>query len=241
MTIEPIAYFQSPFPTKFGIPRQSGLVDSLTGRVVFTPPYRQAEAVRGLEGFDYVWLIWGFTNSRHPSPTTAVTATDDTAAATARLTVRPPRLGGNERVGVFASRSPFRPNGLGLSAVRLLSIAADGSLFVGGADLMDGTPVYDVKPYVPYADAHPNARGGFTDQRQWQPLTVDFSHCTTDATPQWLDTLRDVLSQDPRPHYHDEPQRIYGMVFDNCDVRFQVADHVLTVLSIIKILGKNRK
>ncbi|MBR0050275.1 MAG: tRNA (N6-threonylcarbamoyladenosine(37)-N6)-methyltransferase TrmO [Prevotella sp.] len=235
MTIEPVAFFRSPFTTKFGIPRQSGLVSSLTGRIEFTDRYRHAEAVRGLEGFDYVWLIWGFCAAKRNDDSGSEAAPD-----TQRLTVRPPRLGGNERVGVFASRSPFRPNGLGLSSVRIVSIGADGNITVSGADLMDGTPIYDVKPYVPYADAHPEAAGGFTDTREWKPLEVTFSsEAAAVLTTDERQTLADVLALDPRPHYHDSPDRIYGMPFAGSDVRFKVSDGKVTVLSIIKFLHNN--
>lgn len=162
--IKPIAFFHSPFTSKFGIPRQSGLVDGLRGRIVFEPEYNNVEALRGLEDFDYVWLIWGFSANEGKKVSS---------------TVRPPRLGGNERVGVFASRSPFRPNGLGLSSVKIAAVG-NGWVDVMGADLMDGTPIYDVKPYVVYADSHPDARSGFTDNRAWQRLEVsvpaEFEH-----------------------------------------------------------------
>ena len=161
MEVSPIAHFESPLKSKFGIPRQSGLVSSLMGRIVFEPPFRKAEAVRGLDDFDYLWLIWEFSEN---------------SGAEKSLTVRPPRLGGNRRLGVFATRSPFRPNNLGLSCVRLARVEIDSLLgpviWVEGADLMDGTPIYDVKPYVAYADAHPEARSGFVDQVGWEPLKV---------------------------------------------------------------------
>ena len=155
--IKPIAYFRSPLTSKFGIPRQSGLADNLVGKIVFEPQYQREEALRGLEEFDYLWLIWGFSANK---------STDD-----GKLTVRPPRLGGNERLGVFATRSPFRPNGLGLSSVRIKRIT-DGAIEVSGADLMDGTPIYDVKPYISYVDSHPQARGGFTDKKAWKKLSI---------------------------------------------------------------------
>ena len=158
MEIQPIAHFESPFTTKFGIPRQSGLVPDLTGRIVFAPEYRQMDAVRGIDGFDYLWLVWEFSANRD---------------AEKSLTVRPPRLGGNQRMGVFATRSPFRPNNLGLSCVKFDRVENDPKLgpviYVRGADLMDGTPIYDIKPYVAYADAHPEARSGFVDNTEWQP------------------------------------------------------------------------
>lgn len=215
--IKPIAHFCSPLTSKFGIPRQSGLVEELRGTVVFEPEFCDPDALRGLEDFDYVWLIWGFS------------ANDD---AELHLTVRPPRLGGNRRMGVFASRSPFRPNGLGLSCVRIEGVE-QGKIHVRGADLMDGTPIYDVKPYVPYADAHPNARGGFTDATGWKELEVVFPEtllCLFSADEQV--SLRRLLALDPRPHYHHDPQRIYGFPFGGRDVRFRVADGVLTVVEV---------
>lgn len=221
MTIEPIAYFHSPLTSKFGIPRQSGLAATLPGRIVFTPDYRREEAVRGLEGFDYLWLIWGFSLSPEPSA----------------LTVRPPRLGGNERVGVFASRSPFRPNRLGLSCVRLERVELTNEygpvVHVLGADLMDGTPIYDVKPYVAYADAHPEARSGFVDRHDWQPLRVEMPRDVEAQLGADLSAaLREVLAQDPRPRYHDDPRRVYGMPFAGRDVKFRVADATVYVVGI---------
>lgn len=221
MNIEPVAYFHSPFTSKFGIPRQSGLVSALPGYIRFTPPYCHAEAVRGLEEFDFLWLIWEFSGNH--------------SSAGSALTVRPPRLGGNERVGVFASRSPYRPNGLGLSCVRIerVELTANGGpvIHVLGADLMDGTPIYDVKPYVAYADAHPDARSGFVDKTAWQRLEVvipDSLSCKFSAIE--LQTLREALSLDPRPHYHDDPSRVYGMPFAGHDIHFQVSSGCLTVL-----------
>lgn len=221
MTIEPIAYFHSPLTSKFGIPRQSGLAATLPGRIVFTPDYRREEAVRGLEGFDYLWLIWEFSSS----------------GAVGALTVRPPRLGGNERVGVFASRSPFRPNRLGLSCVRLERVELTNEygpvVHVLGADLMDGTPIYDVKPYVAYADAHPGARSGFVDRHDWQPLRVEMPRDVEAQLGADLSAaLREVLAQDPRPRYHDDPRRVYGMPFAGRDVKFRVADATVYVVGI---------
>lgn len=223
MNIEPIAYFRSPMTSKFGIPRQSGVVSELPGRIVFEPAYRREEAVRGLEAFDYVWLIWEFSANRHEQQ---------------GLTVRPPRLGGNERVGVFASRSPFRPNRLGLSCVRIdrVEMTAEWGpvVHVKGADLMDGTPIYDLKPYVVYADCHPEARSGFVDQREWKPLQVVMSdeHARL-FLPEELEGLRQVLAQDPRPRFHDDAGRVYGMPYAGRDVRFRVdADGVLTVVEV---------
>ena len=221
MEIHPIAYFESPLKSKFGIPRQSGLVSGLTGRIVFEPAYRKMEAVRGLEDFDYLWLIWEFTKAKGGS-----------------LTVRPPRLGGNVRMGVFATRSPFRPNSLGLSCVRIDRIEQHPTLgpviHVLGADLMDGTPIYDVKPYVAYADAHPDARSGFVDQVGWEPLEVVFpNHLAARVPAGQLDALMATLAQDPRPRYHDDPERVYGMPFLHFDVRFKVSGKTLTVVEIV--------
>ena len=224
--IEPIAYFRSPFTTKFGIPRQSGLVSELRGRIVFEPKFSSEDALRGLEGFDYIWLIWGLS-ANEPVGGKKWNKNDN-------LMVRPPRLGGNERVGVFASRSPYRPNGLGLSSVRIVNIGKNGVIEVSGADLMDGTPIYDVKPYLPYADAHVEARGGYTDSSIWQSLDVElpddignfFNHDEIKA-------LSEVLAQDPRPHYQHNSNRVYGMAFRNKDVRFRVENGRCIVLDII--------
>lgn len=215
--IQPVAVFRSPLTSKFGIPRQSGVASGLRGQIVMQPPYNHPDALRGLEGFDYLWLIWEFS------------ANDSRSAS---LTVRQPRLGGNKRMGVFATRSPFRPNGLGLSCVRIERVE-QGVIHVLGADLMDGTPIYDIKPYIPYADAHPEARGGFTDPAEWQLLQVDFPDALRDLfAPDEQQTLVELLSQDPRPRYHDDPQRIYGMPFAGRDVRFRVADGILTVVQV---------
>ncbi len=234
MTIEPIAFFHSPLTSKFGIPRQSGLAATLPGHIVLAPPYRHEEALRGLDGFDYLWLIWEFSantpSTRHPSPLTT-----HLSPLISHLTVRPPRLGGNERVGVFASRSPFRPNSLGLSCVRFdrieMSPHEGPVIHVLGADLMDGTPIFDIKPYVAYADAHADARSGFVDTRQWQPLQVVIDAAVEASfTPAESEALRAVLAQDPRPRYHDDPERVYGMPFAGHDVKFRVADGIVTVL-----------
>ena len=221
MEIHPIAYFESPLKSKFGIPRQSGLVSGLTGRIVFEPAYRKMEAVRGLEDFDYLWLIWEFTKAKGGS-----------------LTVRPPRLGGNVRMGVFATRSPFRPNSLGLSCVRIDRIEQHPTwgpvIHVLGADLMDGTPIYDVKPYVAYADAHPEARSGFVDQTTWESLQVVIPEALAAMIPtDYLGALKATLEQDPRPQYHDDPERVYGMPFLEFDIRFKVSGGVLTVVDCV--------
>ncbi len=220
MNIHPIAYFHSPFSSKFGIPKQSGLVEELEGRIVFAPEYRNADYIRGLQGFDYIWLIWEFSDNRHPSKSPVV---------------RPPVLGGNERVGVFATRSPFRPNALGLSSVRIQRIEQDSTsgpvIHVLGADLMDGTPIYDIKPYIVYADCHPDARSGFVDSRSWPKLEVVIpEEIAKNYQPERLSVLRKILELDPRPHYQNDPQRIYGMPFDGTDVRFFVENGVLTVI-----------
>ena len=229
MEIQPIGFFHSPLTSKFGIPRQSGLAESLAGSVVFEPDYRREEAVRGLEGFDYIWLIWQFSaNASHPSPLTSHLS---------NLTVRPPRLGGNRRVGVFASRSPFRPNSLGLSCVRLDRVELHPQLgpvlHVLGADLMDGTPIFDVKPYVTYADSRPDARSGFVDEEQWEPLQVEMpADVIAVFSAEEQEALRSILVQDPRPRYHDDDTRIYGMPFAGRDVRFRVSGGVLTVVGV---------
>ena len=226
MEIRPVAIFKSPFREKFGIPRQSGLAGEVRGRIVFTPEYRDPSALRGLEEFDYIWLIWEFSANRHPG------GREGRQASAFRPTVRPPRLGGNERIGVFASRSPFRPNPLGLSCVRLDRIEWDTPegpvIHVLGADLMDGTPVYDIKPYVRYADSRPDARSGFVDGTGWQTLRVVFPADTPFAGEE-LEALRAVLAQDPRPQYHDDPGKVYGMAFAGRDVHFRVEDGILTV------------
>ena len=226
MTLEPIAFFKSPFASKFGIPRQSGVVPELRGEIHFTEKYRRSEAVRGLEGFDYLWLIWEFSGSRR-----------DPGEAW-QPTVRPPRLGGNARLGVFATRSPFRPNPLGLSSVRIGRIDYDCAdapvIHVLGADLMDGTPIYDITPYIPYADSHPDAAGGFTDSEDWTPLKVLIPDTIrTDLGirlgEEGLEVLEGVLAQDPRPRYQDDPGRIYGMPFCGMDIHFKVEAGSLTV------------
>ena len=241
MNIEPVAVFHSPVQGKFGLPRQSGLAASLEGTVELLPPYKREEALRGLEGFDYVWLLWEFSLNDAGSRGENPSAWTGTPAASLPLTVRPPRLGGNTRVGVFASRSPFRPNRLGLSSVKIAGIdAGRGVIRVLGADLADGTPIYDIKPYVPYADSHPDARGGFTDSAAWQPLEVVFE---CDVPADWqagdesvaahpIDALREILSQDPRPQYQDDPEREYGLLFEGRNVRFRVKGETLTVFSI---------
>ena len=220
MNIEPIAYFHSPFTSKFGVPRQSGLIEDLQGTIVFTKEYSQPEALRGLEAYDYLWMIWGFSENE---------------TAEKHATVRPPLLGGNERIGVWATHSPFRPNNLGLSSVRILAVHPESpSIEVLGADLMDGTPIYDVKPYLPYVDCHAEARGGFTDHHPWQRLQVVIP---TSFRPHYSDLqwriIEESLSLDPRPHYHSDPQRVYVMPFAEKEISFVVADGVLTIVKIV--------
>ena len=220
--MEIIARIRSPFAEKFGIPRQSGVVEELQATVVFEPAFRNPDAVRGLEGFSHVWLIWQFSRAvRHTwSPT-----------------VRPPRLGGNERMGVFATRSPFRPNAIGLSSVRLERIEFDRELgpvlHVSGADLMDGTPIFDIKPYLPYTDSHPDATGGFTDGAAMEPLTVDCpAELLERVAPEQRPGLLGVLASDPRPRYQDDPERVYGLTFAGRNVKFTVDGGRLTVLEV---------
>lgn len=220
MEIKPIAYFRSPFATKFGIPKQSGLVDNLHGEIEFVPEYRNADALRGIADFDYLWLIWEFSANRH---------------AAVSPVVRPPLLGGNRKMGVFATRSPFRPNRLGLSSVRLSGVELDSTrgpiLHVLGADLMNGTPIYDIKPYVAYADSHPEARSGFVDANSIRWLDVVVPDGVADVfSDDQIDSLRRVLSLDPRPHYQNNPDRVYGMVYAGHEVKFRVSGDVLTVV-----------
>jgi len=228
-TMQVIARICSDFPTKFGLPRQSGLVPELRSTVVFEPPYRNDDALRGLEGFSHLWLIWEFSEAvrKDWSPT-----------------VRPPRLGGNERIGVFASRSPFRPNPIGLSCVKLEEIrrtAHDGTvLVVSGADLMDGTPIFDIKPYLPYADTHPEASGGFAQSAPDASLTVNCPPALLELLPDdRRAVLLGVLAHDPRPSYQDDPERIYGMEFAGFDVRFRVDGTELSVCEIETADGGN--
>lgn len=220
-----IARIQTDFPDKFGIPRQSGLVQELQGKIVFEPEFRSPEAVRGLEAFSHIWLLWQFSKSNKAqwSPT-----------------VRPPRLGGDKRVGVFATRSPFRPNDIGLSSVRLERIELDEHdgpvLYVSGADLADGTPIYDIKPYLPYVDCHPDATEGFTSQTKLHQLQVEFPAELLARYPQEKQAaILHVLEQDPRPAYIDDPERIYGLSFAGYDVKFKVSGSILTVCDVVKL------
>ena len=211
MEIKPVAYYKGPFGSKFGIPRQSGLV-SLEGRIVFTEEYRVREALRGLEGFSHLWLIWGFSANKP-------------AKGEWQPTVRPPRLGGNTAMGVWATRSPYRPNALGLSCVELVKV--DGlELVVKGADLMDGTPVYDIKPYIAYADSFPQAQCGFAAQAPQKKLQV----VIPDDCPMDRQALADILALDPRPAYQDKPEKEYIMPFEGAEVIFRVENGVLTVI-----------
>ena len=226
-----VARIRSDFPEKFGIPRQSGVVESLEAKIVFEPEFRVTDAVRGLEDFSHIWLIWEFSE-----------AVRDTWSPT----VRPPRLGGNVRMGVFATRSPFRPNPIGLSCVKLLKVEQDEALgpvlTVAGADLMDGTPIYDIKPYIPYADCHPEAKGGFTTNVEMKPLTVDFPAELLAKVPQEKrDALIGVLEQDPRPRYQKDPGRIYGLSFAGMEVKFSVEEQLISVKEVLYQKLKSRE
>lgn len=217
-----IARIHTDFKTKFGIPRQSGVVNELKGEIIFEPEFRNPDAVRGLDDWSHIWLIWQFSENLRSdwSPM-----------------VRPPRLGGNAHVGVFATRSPFRPNAIGLSAVRLENIEIDAKrgpvLHVSGADLMDGTPIFDIKPYLPYADCHPDAKGGFTDKTEFKTLEVIIPEETKKKVPEEkLDGLIGVLKNDPRPHYHNDPERVYGFEFAGMEIHFMVCEGTLTVTDV---------
>lgn len=219
----PIARIRTDFPEKFGIPRQSGLAGT-RGRIIFEERYRNPEAVRGIGQFSHLWLLWEFSGAVREefSPT-----------------VRPPRLGGNERVGVFATRSPFRPNPIGLSCVKLERVEISGEcgpvLYVTGADMMDNTPIFDIKPYLPYVDAHPEADGGFAAEKMDYRLEVSFSEeCRREFAPEELSVLREVLSQDPRPSYQDDPERVYGMAYAGREVKFRVDNGTMTVFRCVR-------
>ena len=223
--MEAIAHIHTDLPTKFGVPRQCGLVKALKGRIVFTPKYREPEALRGLEDFSHIWLIWEFSRAVRDewSPT-----------------VRPPRLGGNIRMGVFATRSPFRPNFLGLSCVKLDRVELQGregpELHVSGVDLMDGTPIFDIKPYVPYSDSHPEAHGGFTTRLADRMLSVDFpAELRKPFGPEQQEAIIGILERDPRPHYHDDLDRMYGMPFAGYDIRFRVREGVAEIRDVVRL------
>lgn len=230
LTLKQIATIHTDFPEKFGLPRQSGLADT-TGLIVFKPEYRNPEALRGIENYTHLWLLWGFSEVRQD---------------TWHATVRPPRLGGNERVGVFATRSPFRPNPIGLSCVKLISVektSNEGTILqVSGIDMMDGTPIYDIKPYLPYVDAKPEAKGSFSDQHKDDHLQVNFetnpkTNTSLEALipPEKQKSLRQILSQDPRPSYQNDPDRIYGMDYAGLRIKFSVYKDILTVREVLPL------
>jgi len=223
--MKPIAHIHTDFPSKFGIPRQSGLVESLKGKIVFEPEFRNPEAVRGIEEFSHIWLLWQFSQS-HKENWSA--------------TVKPPRLGGKKRVGVFATRSPFRPNDIGLSCVRLERVEQDEKdgpvLWVAGADLLDGTPIYDIKPYIPLADCHPEASEGYTKETKVHKLQVDFPpHLLNRYPEEKREAILGVLAQDPRPTYFQDPDRVYGVPFAGFDVKFRVDGEVLVVCDVVSL------
>ena len=224
VNIQIIARMKSDFPTKFGIPRQSGLVEELRSTIIFEPEFRNPDALRGIDGYSHLWLIWQFSEAVRTEWTP---------------TVRPPRLGGNTRMGVFATRSPFRPNSLGLSSVKLLGVEHTQEfgtvIHVGGADLMDGTPIFDIKPYIPYGDCHPEATGGFTDTAGDFLLQVDFPEYLLNQLPKDKQQAAiGILSHDPRPSYQRKPDRVYGISFAGFDIRFTVQDDILTVQTVEK-------
>lgn len=221
--MEIVAKIHTDFKTKFGVPRQSGLVKGLKGRIVFEPEYRNVEALRGLEGFSHIWLLWDFSEAHRDGENWSPT-------------VRPPRLGGNQRMGVWATRSPFRPNNIGLSSVRIIKIelqTPEGPIIeVEGADLMDGTPILDIKPYLPYTDSHPEARGGFAQEQneKTEPLKIEIpSDIESLFDAERLEALRGVLAADPRPHYQQDPKRIYALEFADYELKFQVKDGIANV------------
>lgn len=225
MELKIIARIHTDFKTKFGVPRQSGLVNELTGRIIFEPEYRNADALRGLEGFSHIWLLWDFSEAHREDEGWSPT-------------VRPPRLGGNKRMGVWATRSPFRPNHIGLSSVRLINILPNTPegpvLEVSGADLMDGTPIYDIKPYLPFTDSHPEATGGFAQEQNEaiEPLQVQLPESLEQSLSiEKLNALKGVLAADPRPHYQNDPDRIYAMEFADMEIKFRVIGHALIVLN----------
>ena len=229
-SLEVIGYVRCDYKEKFGIPRQSGLTGCATAFIEMLPPYNQAEAFRGLDGFSHIWLLWDFSKA-HKNGFTA--------------TVKPPKLGGNQRMGVFATRSPFRPNNIGLSSVRLLDIIYNKEngcvhgLVVSGADILNGTPVYDIKPYLPYTDSHPEATGGWTDSLDIPELSVRFSDdiavkLETIFSSTQIEALKEILAQDPRPGYQDEPNRRYGMLYGGDDIRFNISGDTLTISEVVE-------
>jgi len=222
MEIKQIATFHSPFKSKFGVPKQSGLANDVNGEIVFLPAFRNIDALRGIDGYDWLWLLWSFHANRHQAHS---------------LVVRPPVLGGNERRGVFATRSPYRPNPIGLSSVRLQGVEWEGAeapiLYVAGADLMDGTPIVDIKPYLAYTDAHPDAKGGFSEQRGLCRLSVEFSpDVLARLSDQQIAILSEILSLDPRPRYHCDDTKVYGMPYGEWDVKFRVSQGRIIVVDL---------
>lgn len=217
-----IAHISTDLPEKFGVPRQSGMAKGLTGRIIFEPDFRNPDALRGLSDFSHLWLIWDFSLAHR----------DEWSPM-----VRPPRLGGNKRMGVFATRSPFRPNSIGLSSVEIVGIvpdSIDGPIInVAGVDMIDGTPIIDIKPYIPYTDSHPEANGGFTQSNEFKQLEVKFADDVKHHLPDGkIKALVEILSNDPRPQYQDDPERIYGLSFAGCQVKFFVRENILTVSNI---------
>lgn len=224
LSVKPIAYIETDFKEKFGIPRQAGRVSSLSGRIVFLPDYQNPEALRGIEAFSHLWLLFDFSKSHRE---------------TWSPTVRPPRLGGNRRVGVFASRSPFRPNPIGLSCVRLLSVEKTETngivLHVGGVDLLSGTPILDIKPYLPFADCHPDASGSYADEANDYRLSVDFPpHLLAEIPAEKQDAVIACLAEDPRPSYQDDPRREYAMQYASWDIHFTVENGTVHVCAVLK-------
>ena len=225
MELKEIAVIHTDFPEKFGIPRQSGLVGGLQGTIVFSPEYRNADAIRGLNDFSHLWLVWGFSKAKK----------DHWSA-----TVRPPRLGGKVRMGIFATRSPFRPNPIGLSSVKLESVTMDEKLgpiiTVSGIDMLDGTPIYDIKPYLPYVDCMPDARGGFADRVKGYALEVEIPEKLLLKLPnEQQGCVREILAEDPRPSYQNDPDRVYGMEYAGYEIKFRVKDYRLTVCEIERV------
>ena len=241
MDISPIAYARNGFTDKFGIPRQAREHTLLRTRIVFCPPFNSPDAIRGIEDFSHLWLIWGFHQTSEVRRQ-KLEITNDQSQITNKLTVRPPRLGGNTRVGVFASRSPYRPNAIGLTSVRLVAVehTAQGAvLVVEGADMLDGTPIYDIKPYLGYCDSHPDSRDGFVDTTPRRLLTVRWPEQLPQSLPK--SELQEILEQDPRPAYHSDPDRLYGIDYAGWNIHFRVADDTLFVEQIRKDTRKIAK